>query len=407
MSALATVLRAPLERRTRRELTFAVVGVVPAVPAFALALVGIVASVLSIVAVGLPVLVGVLALARLTVRWFRPPARAVLGWDWPDPPPVPGRGLGRAFELLRDGVAWRALLYCLVDLPLTLATAYLGVVAVVVGVAGLTFPLWWFVSSDFGFAGPTSWAGALALAAQAAALLLAFPWVLRLLVGTNRFLADRLLAPPPATLRIGELERRRDAIAADAATTLRHIERDLHDGTQARLVSLGVMLARLDGRVADPGTREIVDEARRAVTDALEELRDIIRGMHPPALDHGLGTALATLAARSPVPARFTDDLDRPPTDAEARTLYFSAAELLTNVARHAGATTVELRLTACDGAVELVVRDDGRGGARASAAAGGLAGLRRRAQALDGDVVIDSPDGGPTTISIRLPGHA
>jgi signal transduction histidine kinase len=406
MSTLAVLLRAPIERRTRREFAYALATLLPAVPPFALALVGLIATALSVVAVGLPVLVATLAVGRLTIGYFRAPARAILGWDWPSPRPVGGRGVfGRGVAVLRDGAAWRALLYSVVKLPLTAVTAYLGTIAVVVGLAAVTFPAWWFVSSDgFGAISDSSWVDAWAFAVQGAAVLLLFPWFVRLLVGADRALASKLLAPDPARERIADLEESRAAIAADATATLRRVERDLHDGTQARLVSLGLMLSRLESKVADPQARDIVTDARRTVTDGLEELRDIIRGMHPPALDDGLATALATLAARSPIPTQFSDHLHGRPSDAEATTLYFIATELMTNVARHAEATKVDIRLADTDVFIELVVRDDGRGGARPSTSDSGLAGLRRRARALDGDLLIDSPDGGPTTITVTLP---
>jgi signal transduction histidine kinase len=132
----------------------------------------------------------------------------------------------------------------------------------------------------------------------------------RLLVGADHALVGKLLAPDPDHERIADLEEGRATIAADATATLRRIERDLHDGTQARLVSLGLMLSRLEPKVADPQARDIVNVARRTVTDGLDELREIIRGMHPPALDDGLATVLATLASRSPIPTHLSADLD-------------------------------------------------------------------------------------------------
>jgi signal transduction histidine kinase len=145
--------------------------------------------------------------------------------------------------------------------------------------------------------------------------------------------------------------------------------------------------------------------ARAMVTDGLEELREIIRGMHPPALDDGLPTALATLAARSAVPTEFRNQLRSRPSDAVATTLYFTAAELLTNVARHARASAACVSVAEVDGGIALAVSDDGCGGARARAGGTGLTGLRRRAEALDGFLTIDSPDGGPTTVTVVLPG--
>jgi signal transduction histidine kinase len=167
---------------------------------------------------------------------------------------------------------------------------------------------------------------------------------------------------------------------------------------------LGLTLSRLESKAADAQTRDLAGAARQQVVDALAELRDIIRGMHPPALDDGLATALSTLATRSVVPVEFHHALHTRPTDAQAVTLYFSAAELLANVARHAGATRADVRLSDADGLLVLTVRDDGRGGAAVGPGGTGLAGLDRRARVLDGSFTIDSPPGGPTTATVTLP---
>ncbi|MEV0719391.1 histidine kinase [Asanoa sp. NPDC050611] len=245
------------------------------------------------------------------------------------------------------------------------------------------------------------------VAAIGAAALLLFPWVLRGLVAVDRTLATLLLGPGRAAARIDELVTSRAALTADAATTLRRLERDLHDGTQARLVALGMTLSRIEKRLgpADDEATALVDAARGGVTDALEELREIVRGIHPPALDAGLPTALGTLAARSGLPVTVSVSLDRPPAPDAATTLYFTAAELLTNAAKHAGARSVALSLSRADGWLRLAVTDDGRGGAAPSLTGSGLRGLIARAQALDGRLEVSSPDGGPTTVTMSLPG--
>ncbi|MGH9137020.1 MAG: sensor histidine kinase [Acidimicrobiales bacterium] len=400
------ILRAPFSRRTPREVAYVLLTLLPAVPAFALALVGLVAGALSLVGVGLPVLAAVLAVGRLTVTYWRPLARATVGWDWPSPPRLGGRGaLRRVGAVLRDGVAWRALVYCLVKLPLSAVAAYGTIVGVAVGVPAATYPVWWLVSpTALGLLDHRPWIQTWLLAGQGALVLLVLPWFVRLLVAVDRALVNRLLAPDPARARIATLEASRDALAADAAATLRRVERDLHDGTQARLVMLGLLLVRLEGKVADPESRDLVEAARRQVVDGLDELREIIRGMHPPALDDGLPTALATLASRSALPVYFRSELRTRLTDAQAATLYFSAAELLANLARHAGATSAAMELRDAGDSIVLVVRDDGHGGAAPLAHGTGLAGLDRRARALDGTLVVDSPPGGPTTVTVTLP---
>jgi signal transduction histidine kinase len=406
VSLASTILRAPVDARSRREAAYLALSLLPAVPAFLLALFGLAATFVSVVGVGIPLLAAVLALARLSGSLFRVPARATVGWTWPAPAPLTSRGLiRRVAELVRNGDAWRSLFYCGAKLPITALGAYGAVLGYVVGAAGATYPAWWFVAHGApGVLGDRPWTETLPLAFQGAAVLLIAPWFVRLLVAVDRTLVDRLLAPNPARARIARLEANRATLAEDATATLRRIERDLHDGTQARLVTLGVALSRLDARINDAEARAIVTAARDQVLDALEELREIIRGVHPPALDDGLPTALATLAARSPVPVEFHNDLRCRPTDAEAAALYFTAAELLTNTARHSGAEHASLDVRDTDDQIVLIVHDDGRGGATPSTDGTGLAGIERRVSALDGTMMIDSPALGPTTVTVTLP---
>ncbi|MEU7907243.1 sensor histidine kinase [Actinoplanes sp. NPDC049118] len=400
------VLRVWLTARTWRELGYLITGALVAAPTFVLGLIGIVAAVSSALTVGLPILIGVLALARLTPRWFRGHARYFLGWRWGDPPPLPaGTPWRRITALLRDPAAWRALGYCLARWPLTIAGAYPAAIALVVGPAALTYPLWWFaVPADLGAFDADGWAHTWWIALQAVAVLLALPWWVRLVVAADALLVRALLHPSRSQRRIAELEAGRAALQADATAMLRRVERDLHDGTQARLVALGVTLSRIEHRSTDEAVRTMAADARGTVTEALAELRDIVRGMHPPALDDGLDVALTTLAARSAVPAEVTVSPDARPPDATASALYFAVAELLTNAARHAGASRVRVGLHTVDGRLRLTVTDDGRGGATLHSPGTGLAGLARRASALDGSLTVDSPPGGPTTVTMTLP---
>ena len=407
------VLRAWLTARPWRELAYLVAGVFTGLPTFVLALVGIVVAAASVLTIGLPLLVGVLALARLTPRYFRGPARRLLGWSWGDPPALPGRGFwGRVRALVGDPTAWRALAYCLARWPLMVAGAYPGLFCVVAAPVAITYPLWWgLLPGEFRAWDTDTWTGTWWIALQGAAVLLATPWWLRLVVLLDLFLVRGLLHPSRSQQRIAELEAGRAALQADAAAMLRRVERDLHDGTQARLVALGLTLSRIENRSTQEPVRSLAAEARDTVTEALAELRDIVRGMHPPALDDGLEVALTTLAARSAVPAEVTVALPVRPPDATASALYFAVAELLTNVARHAGATRVRIDLRAEDHRLRLTVTDDGRGGAvPGDHAAGpgtsgtGLAGLARRAVALDGSLTVASPPGGPTTVTMILP---
>jgi signal transduction histidine kinase len=397
--------------RTWREFGYVLAGVVLAAPAFVLPLLALAAGALSLVTVGLPVLCLVLFAARGTIRYFRWPARALLGWDWPSPAPLRRPGPVAWWKAtLGDGRAWRALAYCLVKLPLAAATAYFMVLAVAGGLFCLTCPIWWFVSpTGFGLLDVGGYHDAWLVATSGTIVLLVFPWLQRFLVWLDRLLVTALLAPSNAERRIAGLESSRAVLTADAANTLRRVERELHDGTQARLVSLGVTLSRIEQRLDRlPGDTAqlhiLLGSARDTVADALTELRDIVRRIHPPALDDGLATALTTLAARSGLPVDVTIELREPPPDAITTTVYFTAAELLTNAARHAGAAQVRLRLTQDDEWLRLVVTDNGPGGAAPNATGTGLAGLAGRAQALGGWFEVVSPSGGPTTVTMALP---
>ena len=205
--------------------------------------------------------------------------------------------------------------------------------------------------------------------------------------------------------RIEELETTRAGAVDLQEDELRRIERDLHDGAQARLVALGMSLGMAEQKLqADPeGARELIEDAQRGAREALEELRDLARGIHPPVLtDRGLEAAVATLADRNPLPVEISVDLpERPPPTIETAA-YFVVAEALTNASKHAGATRVAIEVGSRDGWVTVEVRDDGKGGA--DPAGTGLRGLERRVRALDGRLELTSPAGGPTTLRAELP---
>ncbi|MFF4382510.1 sensor histidine kinase, partial [Kitasatospora sp. NPDC001547] len=151
--------------------------------------------------------------------------------------------------------------------------------------------------------------------------------------------------------------------------------------------------------------RTLVDRARGQTDDTITGLRRLTRGIHPVALDGGLAEALPGLSVTSPVPVDVRLDLRERPEEVIERAVYFCVAELLTNVAKHSGARSVELSVSAADGRVRLTVRDDGRGGAVIGAGTG-LSGLAERLAAVDGTLRVDSPPGGPTVISAELPGR-
>ncbi len=247
-------------------------------------------------------------------------------------------------------------------------------------------------------------------------LLFLAPWPVRFIVSVDRSLMRALLGPDPISVRVRSLEQARAHTVDASAATLRRIERDLHDGTQAQLVALAMRLGlakeKLEGAedLDVDGLRALVDEAHKGAKEAIVELRDLARGIHPPALDVGLEGALATLAARSTVPTELACSLDDRPTPAIEAIAYFCVAELLSNVAQHASASRASIRCSAHGGWLRLVVRDDGIGGAQLSrfgSSSSGLAGLVDRVHAVDGRLAVVSPAHGPTVVTVDLPMHA
>ncbi len=205
--------------------------------------------------------------------------------------------------------------------------------------------------------------------------------------------------------RVEELTQSRAGAVEAAETQLRRIERDLHDGAQARLVALGMNLGLAEQQLEkDPQqAQEHLAEARKAAGAALQELRDLARGIHPPILaDRGLDAAIRALAAHAAVPVSVDVELaERPPAAVETAA-YFVAAESLANALKHAQASRIDIDVHKRDDAIVVRVLDDGRGGV--SEAGGGLHGLRQRVEALDGSLRIASPEGGPTVIEAVLP---
>jgi signal transduction histidine kinase len=216
--------------------------------------------------------------------------------------------------------------------------------------------------------------------------------------------------------RVRELERSRARLVDDSAARLRRIERDLHDGAQAQMVAVAMKLglaqeklAGLSGQPGQPDLERILDlvtAAHRGAREAIAELRDLARGIHPPVLDEGLGPALSSLAARADVTVKLVVDLAERPSAATETIAYFCAAELLTNVAKHSGAGQATLEVAQEPGLLRLRVSDDGAGGARIKER-GGLAGLAERVGTVDGTLQVASPPGGPTVISVELPSYA
>ncbi len=205
--------------------------------------------------------------------------------------------------------------------------------------------------------------------------------------------------------RIAVLEETRAGAVDQQETELERIERDLHDGAQARLVALGMSLGMAEQKLAsDPAAaKELLAEARRGTREALEELRNLARGIHPPVLaDRGLAAAIAALADRTPLHVSVAVDVPRRPPRAVETAAYFVVAEALANTGKHAQATQVDIAVSETDDDLVVEIVDNGVGGANASG--NGLRGLTRRVEALDGRLDIASPAGGPTTIRAVIP---
>ena len=216
--------------------------------------------------------------------------------------------------------------------------------------------------------------------------------------------------------RVRELEQSRAHVVDDSAATLRRIERDLHDGAQAQMVAvtmkLGLAVKKLGHMTDGTGQTdldrvlELVAAAHRGAKEAVTELRNLARGIHPPVLDQGLGIALTTLAARSDLPVELGIDLPERPSAAIETIAYFCAAELLTNVTKHSGARHATLEAVHVQGQLRVRVSDNGCGGARLEAR-GGLAGLAERIKTVDGRLHLSSPPGGPSVVTVELPSRA
>nr|WP_223243123.1 sensor histidine kinase [Streptomyces sp. CBMA123] len=373
-------------------------------------------ALLSLTVLGLPFVAAALAGARGIGGLHRRLVGRLLGEQVAAPSPLarPSGPLARGLAVLTDPVAWRALLYLLLRLPLGVLgfLAAVGLPLSSVWLAG--FPFWVRLLEP----GPRTvdWLDVAGLPVGLA-VLAAVPAALRALSRANRALARALLGPARSQQRVRELENARITLLADGTDRLRRLERDLHDGTQAQLVALAITLSLADDALGDPAAsgpgadagadlgrlRALVDRARGQTDDTITGLRRLTRGIHPVALDAGLAEALPGLTATSPVPVALRLDLRERPAEVIERAVYFCAAELLTNVAKHSGAQAVELTASAGDGSVRLMVRDDGHGGAAVGAGTG-LAGLAERLAAVDGVLRVDSPRGGPTVVTAELP---
>ncbi|MFF3490041.1 sensor domain-containing protein [Streptomyces sp. NPDC002795] len=315
-------------------------------------------------------------------------------------------------RMLRDPATWRDLRWLAADMIAGFGTALLPAALVVYPIEGyaLAAGLWRVLGEGawwYGFIPVSGQGTALAAAVLATLIAVAAYYAAEPTLRFHFTLTGRLLAPRGAELRhrVEELARtRHDAVDASAAE-LRRIERDLHDGAQARLVAMGMHLGTVDALMeSDPATaRALLDRARADSVRALEELRELVRGIYPPVLaERGLSDAVRALALRMPVTVEPRTELPGRPEAAVESAAYFATSEALTNAAKHAAATRVLLQLSHRHGVLRIDVTDDGRGGA--DPAGSGLRGIARRLDAFDGTLTVHSPDGGPTSVTMEIP---
>ncbi|AJF66720.1 sensor histidine kinase [Streptomyces vietnamensis] len=424
---LPAAIRAPFEARTWRALLYVLIGLPLGICWFVLsvALVSTGAGLL-VTFLGVPILAGALAMCRGFGAVERARARGLLGLDVAAPEPVRGR-TGGAFSwmgaMLKSGASWRHLLYAVLHMPWAVFSFSVAVALWTWGWSLFTYPLWqwvfptWVGQDGIQLYGDATHAFYLDAPFELAVtsliglvFVLVGPWVLRGLVSVDRLLVSGLLGPSRLASRVTELESDRGVVVDTAAADLRRIERDLHDGAQARLAALAMDLGLAKEKLArDPQAAAVlVDEAHGEVKLALQELRDLARGIHPAVLtDRGLDAALSAVASRCSVPVSVDVDLPARPVPAIEGIAYFTVSELLQNVTRHSGARRAWVDVWRTGDRLMLQVRDDGVGGAVVGDGGSGLAGLSERVGAVDGVLAVDSPAGGPTTVTAELPWRA
>jgi signal transduction histidine kinase len=373
-------------------------------------------SLLVLALVGLPLLGLTLRLAayfavaeraRISLMLGTPipawPAGSRAGYRW---------GIVPRRRTLTERATWGEIGYSLLRMPVSAVAATLSLAAWTAALVLLTLPLYnKYLPSGGARIGDVVFTGTPTMATSAAlglALLLIAPQLTRGFGRADAALSRGLLGPPSdLAARVKELEDSRERVVDAAEAERRRIERDLHDGAQQRLVALAMELGRAKARFADDpdGARVLVDQAHAQAKEALTELRNLVRGVHPPVLtERGLDAALSGLAALCPIPVDVHVDVPvRPRTSVEA-VAYFVVAEALTNVAKHSRASHAKVTVEGhgFPGTLTVIISDDGIGGAKADSP--GLSGLADRASGVDGRLSVESPPGGPTIIAVELP---
>ncbi|MFJ4687317.1 sensor histidine kinase [Streptomyces sp. NPDC091377] len=416
-------LRAPFAGRAWREFLYVMLSLPISIVLFVYAVTMFsLGAGLLVTFLGVPVLAGALAGCRGMGALERARARGLLQLDVASPEPLrvrKGGAMAWIWAVLKSGSSWRALLYSVLHLPWAVFSFSVALTVWVTGWTLMTYPLWFWVFPTYGEQdgiqlygdethrmyldnpfeiGVTALVGVL--------IVLASPWIVRALTTVDRLMVHGLLGPSWLATRVEELESDRGVVVDTAAADLRRIERDLHDGAQARLVNLAMDLGLAKEKLSeDPqAAARMVDEAHGEVKTALQELRDLARGIHPAVLtDRGLDAALSSVASRCTVPVQVEVDLVERPAPAIEGIAYFTVSELLQNISKHARARSAWVDVWRVENRLMLQVVDDGVGGADTEHGSG-LAGLAERLDAVDGILVVDSPPGGPTRVTAELP---
>jgi signal transduction histidine kinase len=380
-------------------------------------------SLLFVALIGLPLLGVTLRLADWFARAERARFSFFLGARIPAWPAAgsAGRagyrwGIIPRWRMWTEGATWAELGYALLRLPVSAMAAAISILVWAAGLVMLALPTY---ARALPNGGPSFGDGArtvvlhtgpqLAAAAVIGGLvLLAAPQLTRGLAVADGALARLLLGPRrDLAARVREVEISRERVVDAAEAERRRIERDLHDGAQQRLVALAMELGRAKAKFADDldAARELVDQAHVQAKEALTELRNLVRGVHPPVLtDRGLDAALSGLAALCPVPVDVHVDVPVRPKSSVEAVAYFVVAEALTNVAKHSRASHAKVVVEGhgYPGTLTVMISDDGIGGADIDGP--GLSGLADRVSGVDGRLSVESPAGGPTIIAAELP---
>ena len=408
------MFKAVVERRTWRETLYLLLDLPVGIVGFTFVVTGLSLGLgMLITLVGIPILTLTVLACRAAIRPEIARARLIgLRLDPPSRLEPSGGFLRRLVRPLGDAAGWRAAAYFVLMLPVGIASFTIAVTWWATALGMLTYPAWaWSLPHGGALFGDSyhwnkPWQLALASVAGAVLTLLA-PWVIRGVAAVDRGLVRALLGTSRRSLerRTAELQVSRSRTVDATIEERRRLERDLHDGAQQRLVSLGmdlgIALEKLD---SDPEhAKELLRDAHGDAQLALRELRDLARGIHPAVLtDRGLDAAVSGLAARSPVPVRVRGSLARRPSASVEATAYFIVSEALANVAKHADASAAVVSLEETEDRLRVEITDNGRGGADPGGA--GLRGLADRAAAVDGTFSVVSPPGGGTRIVTELP---